>query len=130
MRYEVRVRVDHIAQAPVLTLTPVPDPQVKSGTTVTIHWPQVAICRGRETGIFTFRGRASWSPTTRCSIRTPPSPTSMACRSSTRPGILPGPSGRPTPRPRPTGIRPRSSRRCSVRSSTPIGRPRGGTVAQ
>ena len=45
MRYEVRVRVDQIAQAPVLTLTPVPDPKVKSGTTVTIHWPQVASYR-------------------------------------------------------------------------------------
>jgi DNA topoisomerase VI subunit B len=42
MRYEVQIRVDHIAQKPVLTCTPVPDPKVKSGTTVTIHWPQVA----------------------------------------------------------------------------------------
>jgi DNA topoisomerase VI subunit B len=41
-RYEVRIRVDHLAQKPVLTCTPVPDPKVKSGTTVTIHWPPVA----------------------------------------------------------------------------------------
>jgi DNA topoisomerase VI subunit B len=38
VRYEVRIRVDYLAQQPVLTCTPVPDPQVKSGTTVTIHW--------------------------------------------------------------------------------------------
>jgi DNA topoisomerase VI subunit B len=42
MRYEVHVHVDHIAQQPVLSLTPVPDPKVKSGTIVTIHWPLVA----------------------------------------------------------------------------------------
>jgi DNA topoisomerase VI subunit B len=42
MRYEVRIGVDHLAQQPVLTCTPMPDEKVKSGTTVTIHWPQVA----------------------------------------------------------------------------------------
>jgi len=42
MRYEVRISVDHIAQAPQLALTPVPAPEVKSGTQVTIHWPQIA----------------------------------------------------------------------------------------
>jgi DNA topoisomerase VI subunit B len=42
VRYEVRVSVDHIAQQPMLSLTSAPDQKVKSGTTVTIHWPQVA----------------------------------------------------------------------------------------
>jgi DNA topoisomerase VI subunit B len=42
VRYDVRVRVDHIAQEPVLTLTPAPAPEVKSGTKVTIHWPLIA----------------------------------------------------------------------------------------
>jgi len=62
VRYEVRVRVDHIAQEPVLTLTPMPAPEVKSGTQVTIHWPQVASC-GPRTPLFTFRMPASWSST-------------------------------------------------------------------
>ena len=42
MRYEIRVGVDQIAQRPTLTLTPVPDAEVKIGTKVTIYWPQVA----------------------------------------------------------------------------------------
>jgi hypothetical protein len=42
VRYEVRVSVDHIAQQPMISLTPVPAPKVKSGTIVTIHWPWIA----------------------------------------------------------------------------------------
>jgi DNA topoisomerase VI subunit B len=76
IRYEVRVSVDHIAQQPVLTLTPDPAPEVKSGTTVTIHWPQQATMRrGGGTPLFTFRGHVSSSHTMRCSIPTSPSPT-------------------------------------------------------
>jgi Protein of unknown function C-terminus (DUF2399) len=57
VRYEVRVSVDHIAQRPVLTLTPVPDPQVKSGTAVMIHWPLIASYRyGTPDASFYFSG--------------------------------------------------------------------------
>jgi len=54
MRYGVCICVDHIAQEPVLTLTPVPEPEVKSGTKITIHWPAIASYRYGVSGAYFY----------------------------------------------------------------------------
>jgi hypothetical protein len=46
------VRLDHIAQKPIITRT-VKDSLVKSGTKITLHWPELACLHsGPETGDF------------------------------------------------------------------------------
>ena len=40
MRYQIDVRLDPLAQAPQLTMTAHPDAMIKTGTAITIHWPQ------------------------------------------------------------------------------------------
>jgi DNA topoisomerase VI subunit B len=39
-RYQIDVRLDPLAQAPQLTMTAHPDAMIKTGTAITIHWPQ------------------------------------------------------------------------------------------
>jgi len=40
--HSIDVRLDRIAQAPILTHTPSPDSVVKTGTMITIPWPEIA----------------------------------------------------------------------------------------
>ena len=42
-RHEIEFRVDQIRQEPAITHTPYPDDNVKTGTTIKIHWP-VSAC--------------------------------------------------------------------------------------
>ena len=40
--YQITVRLDRIAQAPAIELTAHPAPDVKTGTSITMHWPGIA----------------------------------------------------------------------------------------
>jgi DNA topoisomerase VI subunit B len=48
MTHIVKVEVDQIAQRPAITVTTAPRPDVKTGTIVKIHWPDLARCTDDE----------------------------------------------------------------------------------
>jgi DNA topoisomerase VI subunit B len=55
-RYQIDVRLDPLAQAPQLTMTAHPDAMIKTGTAITIHWPQpLAPCGRAGASIFIIR---------------------------------------------------------------------------
>jgi hypothetical protein len=56
IRYQIAVRLDPLAQAPQLTMTAHPDAMIKTGTAITIHWPQpLAPCGRAGASIFIIR---------------------------------------------------------------------------
>ena len=125
-RYEVTITLDPFAHIPEVTLTTTAGATIKTGTSITIHWPEeaIAICGPRRTTIFIVRGNSS--PTMPSSI---PMRTYAIKGSVPRSGprvIRPGTSGCRRAPPRRIGIAwstlprwsgPRSARACRPRSA-------------